>query len=145
MNEPNPWRRNKPYNARLTGRAKEMRHNPTYAEAQLWQLFLRYHRPRFYRQRPIGNYIAHFYCAKARLVIEIDGDAHEATDIKPYDQWRSSVLNGFGIIVIRFSNNDVEKAFEEVCASISEKVATALRPPLTEGIEGGCCVNRTGY
>ncbi len=106
-----------------------MRLNPTYAEAQLWQLFLRYHKPRFYRQRPIGNYIADFYCAKAKLVIEIDGDAHEAADTKAYDQWRSSVLNGFGISVIRVSNADVENAFQEVCASISEKVATALRPP----------------
>ena len=128
MNEPNPWRRNKPYNVRLTGRARAMRRNPTFAEAQLWQLFLKNHRPRFYRQRPIGNYIADFYCAKARLVIELDGDAHTAADRKAYDQWRSEVMNGFGISVIRFSNDEVMHAFEAVCASIAEKVAATKHP-----------------
>jgi very-short-patch-repair endonuclease len=106
-----------------------MRQNPTFAEAQLWQLFLKNHRPRFYRQRPIGNYIADFYCAKARLVIELDGDAHTAADKKAYDQWRSEVLNGFGISVIRFSNDEVMHAFEAVCASIAEKVAATKHPP----------------
>ena len=97
-----------PYNKSLTALARENRQNPTPAESAIWNQVLR-HRQfsgyKFLRQKPLGNYIVDFYCAELLLVIEIDGDSH-ALQIE-YDAQRSRFLCGFGLRVIRYTNQEI--------------------------------------
>jgi very-short-patch-repair endonuclease len=108
-----------PYNSRLVERAREMRKNPTLAESKIWYGCLRMFKYRILRQRPIDHYIVDFYCPKLKLVIEIDGDSHDPDDAKDYDDARTAVLEGYGLKVIRFSNNEILDNFENVCAIIN--------------------------
>lgn len=57
----------------------------TRQEKHLWYDFLRSYPIKFYRQRPIGNYIVDFYCSEAHLVIELDGNQHYDPDAEKYD------------------------------------------------------------
>ena len=95
-----------PYNPQLTAKAKKLRKNPTAAEQKLWG-FLRTFPVKMWRQKPIENFIVDFYCPKLKLVIEIDGDSHYSENAVKYDQERTEVLEGYGLKVIRFNNEDV--------------------------------------
>lgn len=108
------YRRNLPYNPKLVERARELRRNMTPAEKELWYGLLRQHRPRFYRQRPIDNFIVDFYCPKLHLVIEVDGDSHAGDEAQAYDAERSAVLEGYGLTVLRFANGEVLEDLEGV-------------------------------
>ena len=110
------------YNKDLIPAAKELRRNATPQENHLWYDFLSTYPVRFQRQKVIGNFIADFYCHRAKLVIEIDGNQHYTDDGLEYDRERTAVLNDFGLRVIRFSNNEVDKNFDYVCESIGEIV-----------------------
>lgn len=109
-----------PYNPTLVSRAKEMRKYMTDAEKKFWQEYLRNFKYRVLRQRPIDHYIVDFYCAKLRLVIEVDGGVHENKNQKKYDEQRTRFLNayGLGLTVIRFRNEEVINEFEKVCKKI---------------------------
>ena len=106
-----------PYNPQLVARAKEMRKNPTIAERKLWG-YLRNFPVKFWRQRPIDNFIVDFYCPKLKLVIEVDGDSHFTDSGLVYDQERTRVLEGYGLRIIRFTNDEVLQNFEGVCEQI---------------------------
>ena len=110
------------YNPSLIDNARTLRKSMTEEERKLWYCFLRRHRAKFVRQRPIGNYIADFYCAKAKLVIEIDGIQHFDEDAFKYDMRRTKAINRLGVEVIRFSNEEVNREFEEVCHAINEAI-----------------------
>jgi len=107
-----------PYNPDLTKRAKWMRKNMTDAEKKLWSEFFKHHKFRILRQRPIDNYIVDFYCSKARVVIEIDGEDHDLNSKIEYDKERTSILEGYGLQVIRFKNDEVLYQFQDVCKKI---------------------------
>lgn len=107
-----------PYNQKLVEKAKELRKNMTLAEKKLWNNYLKTLKIRFLRQRPIDNFIVDFYCAKLRLVIEIDGETHFTDEAKIYDSQRTLILEGYGLQVIRFTNQQVFKEFEGVCEYI---------------------------
>ena len=107
-----------PYNPKLIEKAKELRKNMTPAEKKLWNNYLKTLKTRFLRQRPIDNFIVDFYCAKLRLVIEIDGETHFTDEAKTYDAQRTLILQGYGLQVIRFINNDVYHKIEGVCECI---------------------------
>ena len=63
---------------------------------------------KFRRQYPIGkSFIADFYCAKAKLVIELDGSVHDLPEVQVYDTLRQDVIEDLGYHVLRFSNEDV--------------------------------------
>mgnify|MGYP005755516495 CR=1 FL=1 len=80
----------KPYRKENIPRAKELRKNMTPWERKLWYEFLRNYPLRFQRQKAVGDYIADFYCAKAGLVVELDGGGH-------YEALRESrSLSAFG-------------------------------------------------
>ena len=113
------------YNKNLILAAKELRHNATRQENRLWYDFLSIYPVRFQRQKAIGNFIADFYCHQAKLVIEIDGKQHYTDDGIAYDEERTAVLNDFGLRVIRFGNNDIDKNFDGVCKLIDEIVQSA--------------------
>ncbi|MGB3656019.1 MAG: endonuclease domain-containing protein [Rivularia sp. (in: cyanobacteria)] len=106
------------YNPKLIEKAKELRKNMTPAEKKLWNNYLKTLKTRFLRQRPIDNFIVDFYCANLKLVIEIDGESHFTDEAKNYDSQRTLILEGYGLQVIRFTNEEVFKNFEGVCECI---------------------------
>ena len=77
-------------NRTLLYNARTLRKDMTKEERHLWYGFLRYCRPRFRRQEIIAPYIADFYCAQARLVIEIDGSQHFSEEAAAYDTARTA-------------------------------------------------------
>ena len=93
----------------LVDRARGMRKEPTEEENKLWHLYLKKIKPRFVRQKIIGSYIVDFYCAKLKLVIEIDGVQHYLEENEMYEKRREEYLQGKGYKLLRFYNSDVNK------------------------------------
>ena len=98
--------------------AKTLRKNMTPWERKLWYDFLRYYPVRFQRQKAIGNYIADFYCAKARLVIELDGGGHYTAELARKDEMRTKDLESMNLTVVRICNLDIDRNFSGVCEYI---------------------------
>ena len=115
-----------PYNKDLIPRAKELRKNATPQENHLWYDFLRSYPARFQRQKTIGSYIADFYCHKAKLVVEIDGSQHYEENGMIYDERRTNHLNSLGLLVLRFSNREINLEFQSVCEMIDHTVKERL-------------------
>lgn len=103
-----------PYDPDLVERSREMRNNPTVAEKRLWQFVLRGVKPPFYRQRPIDHFIVDFYCPAMKLVIEVDGESHFDEQGMARDKERTSVLESYGLKVLRFTNQEIVDALSEV-------------------------------
>ena len=116
-------RRIVPYNLRLKPSSRSLRRDATPAERKLWYEFLSYLPEKFTRQKPLGSYIADFYCSTAKLVIEIDGDSHFTAGAEANDTQRTAVLAGLGVRVIRFTNLEVREQFEAVCMRIEKALA----------------------
>ena len=106
------------HNTFNTPHAKELRKNMTKEERHLWYDFLRGYKPRFYRQKVLGNYIADFYCAEAKLVIELDGSQHFQPEDIEKDAARTKALEEYGLHVLRIPNNEVSNNFRGVCEYI---------------------------
>ena len=102
--------------------ARRLRREMTPQEQRLWYVFLRKYPVKFYKQRIIESFIVDFYCADARLVIELDGSQHYTEQGKAYDEERSAILHGYGLEVLRFSNRDVNNHFDAVCETIDREV-----------------------
>jgi very-short-patch-repair endonuclease len=109
-------------NNELLNIARILRHNMTRQEQHLWYDFLRYYPQKIYKQRIIDNFIADFYCHSARLVIEIDGSQHYTNQGKAHDEARTEILERYGIYVLRFSNEDIDKNFDGVCRMIDKVI-----------------------
>jgi len=100
-------------------RSRDFRHPLTPTEAKVWQAVRgRQLGFKIRRQHPIGKFIVDFYCAEARLVIEIDGDCHAEADQGSYDAARTRWLEEHGYQVIRFSAQQVEDDLEGVVEGI---------------------------
>ena len=108
------------YRRRLKRSARALRNEPTPAERKLWFEFLRELPLRFSRQKPLGDYIADFYCASRLLIIEVDGDTHFTTAGEAHDARRSASLETKGLRVLRFTNLEVMQQFEAVCQRIKD-------------------------
>ena len=91
-------------------------------ELRLWYRFLRPHPVKVYKQRIVGDYIVDFYCASAKLVIEIDGSQHYDEAGMAYDAKRTAYLESLGLCVVRYSNWDVNCRFREVCDEIARLI-----------------------
>ncbi|MBP3500826.1 MAG: DUF559 domain-containing protein [Oscillospiraceae bacterium] len=87
-------------------------------ERRLWYDFLRDYPVRFQRQKAIGNYIADFYCAKARLVIELDGGGRYTAEQAGKEALRTKDLESMNLTVVRICNLDIDRNFSGVCESI---------------------------
>lgn len=100
--------------------ARNMRKSPTGAEALLWTNLRnkKINGLKFRRQHPVEGFILDFYCNEVKLGIEIDGKVHEGSEQKKYDDARSQYLNEFGIKIIRFTNEEVLHAMNEVLGKI---------------------------
>ena len=105
----------------------------TKEERKLWYEYLRNHPQRFRRQVTCGNYILDFYCAAAKLAIELDGSQHYEEAGQKYDEKRDAYLKQQGIRVLRFSNGDVMNHLRGVCQAIDE----AIHPQAFPSGEGG--------
>ena len=108
----------KDYNKDNIPLAKTLRKNMTPWERRLWYDFLRDYPGRFQRQKAIGNYIADFYCARARLVIELDGGGHYTAEQAGKDALRTKDLESMNLTVVRICNLDIDRNFSGVCESI---------------------------
>lgn len=102
--------------------AREMRHEPTAAEAALWQ-HLRNRRiggAKFRRQHSVEGFIVDFVCIGKWLIIEVDGDIHEQPDQAAYDRERQARLEARGFRVLRFTNADILRSVEAAAEAIGE-------------------------
>ena len=81
---------------------------------------------RFQRQKAIGDFIADFYCHKAKLVIEIDGSQHYSEESILKDEFRTEILGNYGLKVIRFTNRQINTSFKAVCEYIDFVVKASI-------------------
>ena len=121
--------------------AKTLRKNMTPWERKLWFDFLRNYPVRFQRQKAIGDHIVDFYCAKAGLVIELDGGVHYTPEQAEKDLLRTGELEAMGLTVVRFCNTEIDRGFTGVCECIDRSVqislpqSATLTAPSSEGAE----------
>jgi len=118
---------NRKHNPTLTPRAKDLRKNMTKQERRLWYDFLRHYPAKILRQKIMGVYITDFYCAKAKLVIELDGSQHFTEEGKQSDIARDQFLQTLGIKTMRYTNAEIDKQFEAVCADIDITIKNRIK------------------
>ena len=113
---------------------KKLRNNLSEAERIIWYRLKnkQIHGYKFRRQYGVGKYVVDFYCPKAQLVIEIDGDSHYNESAAKYDIKRQEYLESLGLRVIRFTNMEVYKSLEGVIEIIMQNL-----PPLAPPSKGG--------
>ena len=114
------------HNKQLVPLAKQLRKEMTKEERHLWYDFLRTYPIRFSRQKVLGKYIADFYSAEAKLVIEPDGSQHYENDNVEKDTERTDFLKSYGLRVLRIPNNEVNRNFQGVCKYIDAAVKQSL-------------------
>lgn len=101
--------------------------NLTDAEQRLWARLRRKQilGVQFYRQKPIGNYIADFYAPSARLVVEVDGSHHFDAPQAEHDRRRNAYLKRLGLRVLRYTDREVllelNSVAEEIFRAVEEK------------------------
>jgi len=118
-----------PQNKKLKALARNLHSSATRHENRLWYEFLRnYPRP-FNRQMVIKDYIAGFYCAKARLVAPLDGSQHYTEDGISRDAAREDAMNSLGLEVLRFSTLDIDRNFAGACEAIDLAVQRRAAKP----------------
>lgn len=131
----------KEYNRSNVKIARILRRNMTKQERKLWYLFLNKYPVKFQRQKPIGNYITDFYCAKAKLIIELDGSGHYTPFQMLKDRIRTERLEKMDLTVVRICNLDIDNNFYNVCEYIDTLVKGSLpqslsaTAPSSEGAE----------
>ena len=95
-------------------------------EKKLWFQYLRTCPVRFQRQKPICRYIVDFYCAKAKLVIELDGSGHFEEAQDAYDKNRTAYLARMGLRELRYTNVQIAREFRAVCEDIYRHIVFAI-------------------
>ena len=118
-----------PYNPKLKSRSRDMRNNMTKCELITWEylrVLSKKYKIIFNRQKPIDNYIVDFYCAKLKLVIEIDGEIHNREYNIKYDKERDELLRKYDLTVLRIKNKEIENNFKNVCKRLEEKLKNYL-------------------
>ena len=104
----------------ITKRARQLRRAMTEPEVMLWSRLRGRSpdRPRFRRQHPFGSIILDFYCAEARLAVEVDGSTHWDEEARAKDAARDADLTWRGFTVLRFTNTDVSEKLDGVVIEI---------------------------
>ena len=123
-------------NPRLKGNAQTLRREMTREERHLWYDFLKQLPLTVNRQKVIGPYIADFYCAKAGLIVEIDGSQHYDEAQIRLDQARTRYFQSLGLTVVRYTNADVNLRFAAVCEDILRRLPLEgkLSPEVTDEV-----------
>ena len=114
------------YNQKLVTNAKALRKNMTKEERHLWYDFLKDYPVKFYRQKVMGKYIVDFYCAKADLVIELDGSQHYEENGMQYDSQRDEYLKSYGLDILRIPNNEINTNFDGVCEYLDKLIKSRI-------------------
>jgi very-short-patch-repair endonuclease len=115
--------------------ARLLRKNETEAEKRLWSyLRLKPQGFKFRRQHPLSIYIADFYCHKANLVIELDGEIHLKREVRLSDKQRSFDIKNMGMRILRFKNEEVMGNIDSVINTIN--VFLLKYCPLPSGRDG---------
>jgi len=113
-----------PYDKNLVSRARELRKSETKAERKFWYKILKNKKLiklKFTRQKPIGNFIVDFYCAKLKLAIEVDGEIHKFQKVR--DDGRDNILKQkFGLKIIRYKNEDILNNTEFILNNLVEQI-----------------------
>ena len=117
------------HNKGLVPMARQLRKDMTKEERHLWYDFLQKYPVRFSRQKVLGKYIADFYSAEAKLVIELDGSQHYENESLKKDAERTAFLEAYGLKVIRIPNNEINRNFKGVCEYIDKEVRQSLSQP----------------
>ena len=102
--------------------AQELRKNMTPHEKQLWYGFLKAYPVQFRRLKQFERFIVDFYCASAKLVVELDGSQHFTPEGLAYDEERTQMLSKYNLQVIRFTNQQIDTQFPDVCCEIDRSV-----------------------
>jgi very-short-patch-repair endonuclease len=112
--------------------AREMRRQPTPAEQKLWTV-LRGSKlgVRFRRQHPVGRFILDFWCAEAKLAVEVDGGVHDEDEQREQDAHRTALLDQHGYQVVRFRNEEVLHDLSSVEARLRKAITArgVVLPP----------------
>ena len=106
----------------MTPLAQQLRKEMTKEERKLWYEYLHSYPYRFRRQVAYGRFIMDFYCAAAKLAIELDGSQHYDPEGMARDAERTAFLEANGIRVLRFSNTDVMRNLRGVCMEVDRVV-----------------------
>ena len=116
------------YNKNLTPYAKKLRKNLTTEEVKIWAHVRKRQilDVKFLRQRPILNFIVDFFAPEIELAIEIDGSQHYFDQGKYQDNERDAALNKLGIIVLRYSNADINMRFDSVMRDLYQNISSRL-------------------
>ena len=123
-------------NPKLTGFSKSLRKNMTKEERHLWYDFLKVLPVTVNRQKVIGHYIVDFYCAQAKIVIELDGSQHYCEKGKTEDEIRNEFLSSLGLTVLRYSNIEVSRNFSGVCEDIWNHIYISPPPTAEPPLKG---------
>ncbi len=115
-----------PYSKENVSFARNLRKEETKEEKHLWYDYLSGYPVRFQRQKPIGRFVADFYCHQAKLVIEIDGGQHYTETGREKDRQRTGILEGDALKILRFSNREINQEFQNVCEMIDKVVKEEL-------------------
>ncbi len=115
------------YNSHHIEAARILRKNMTPQERLLWYAYLRNYPVKVYRQRPIDQFIVDFYCSRAHLVIELDGSQHYTTEGISYDFIRTEILEKYQLMVLRFSNAEIDNGFQEVCYILDRTIRERIQ------------------
>lgn len=107
----------------LTGFSQHLRKSMTKEERHLWYDFLKTLHLTVNRQKIIGKYIVDFYIAEVKIAIELDGSQHYSDEGKEKDSERDSYLNSIGILVLRYSNHQINTEFRNVCEDIFRRIS----------------------
>ena len=107
-------------NENLTENAQNLRKSMTKEERHLWYDFLKNQPQTVNRQKVIDHYIVDFYCAEKKLAIELDGSQHYEAENHEDDKVRDAEMKELGITVLRYTNYQVDRQFESVCADIKK-------------------------
>ncbi len=119
--------------ARIFNNATKLRREETLAEKLLWSRLnnRQIEGEKFRRQHPIKKFVLDFYCYKQRLAIELDGRQHLKAEAKFYDKDRTEILEGYSLVILRFSNDEVIGSIEDVVNLIRHQIIELQRKRLS--------------
>ena len=110
------------YNGKNVVLAKSLRKRATRQEKRLWYDFLKNYDVNFQRQKAIGDYIVDFYCPSLKIAIEIDGNQHYSKEGIEKDRIRTCEINNQGVQVIRITNRQIDRHFNEICEYLDNEI-----------------------
>ena len=132
------------YNGKNIVLAENLRKNATPQENHLWYDFLSKYDVRFQRQKSIDNFIADFYCHKAKLIIEIDGSQHYTEKGQRNDSFRIELAIGVMVVASALSILILTTALLQNSRRLSVKESTQEKITLSEIGESFCHALITG-